>query len=234
MHVSRSILWLALAAAAPALAQQGINNISGDIQTQPGQTYGGLNSISGNIHVASHAEVRSAHTVSGNVTVDTGARAGDIATTSGHLKVADNARTGDLKSVSGNLALGRSVQVEGGLASVSGNIFADRGSKIDGGVVTVSGSIGLVQTEVNGDIVFVSGDVTVGVNSHVSGRITLKKPTYSKPSRPPRVVIGPNAVVDGSLEFGLPVKLYVHSTAKIGAVTGASAIPFTTLTPPKD
>lgn len=234
MRASRSLLWLALLAAAPALAQQDQNKISGDVQTQPGQKYGGLNTVSGDVRVARGVEAGGVHSVSGDITVEAGAKIGNAATTSGNLTVADDSQTGGLKSVSGNIALGRKVVVDGDLASVSGNLFADHGSRIGGDVSTVSGDVGLVQTEVDGDITFVSSDVTVGVGSHVKGRLHLKKPTYSNLKRPPRVVVGPNAVIDGPLDFELPVTLYVHSSAKVGAITGATPIAFSTPRSPKD
>jgi len=43
---------------------------------------------------------------------------------------------------------------------------------------------------------------------------------------PPRIVIGPGAVVTGTLRFQCPVKLYVSDRAGIGAVEGATAIAF--------
>jgi hypothetical protein len=52
--------------------------------------------------------------------------------------------------------------------------------------------------------------------------------------RKPRIVIGPNAVVDGDLVFEREVTLYVHSSARIGKVTGATAIPFDTPRAPRD
>jgi predicted acyltransferase (DUF342 family) len=234
MHASRSILWLALLAAVPAFAQQDLSKISDNVQTQAGQKYGELSTVSGNIHVASNVEARKVSSVSGNITIDAGAKIGKATSTSGDLKIADNSTTGKLESVSGNLTVGRNVVVDGGLTTVSSNIFVDHGGKIGGDITSVSGDIGLVQTEVDGDITFVSSDVTVGIGSHVKGRLHLKKPLYSKTPRPPRVVIGPNAVVDGPLDFELPVKLYVHSTAKTGKITGATAIPFSTPSTPKD
>jgi len=233
MHVSRSLLWLALVAATPALAQQSVSKISGDVQTQAGQQYGSLATVSGDIHVAGKVQAKSVHSVSGDITVDTDATVGDVATTSGELRIAESGKTGGLKSVSGSLALGRNVVVDGDVTSVSGNIFTDRGSRIAGDVTSVSGTIALVQTEVGGGIHFVSNDVTVGIGSHVKGGISLRKPQFSSQDRPPRVVIGPNAVVDGPLDFELPVQLYVHSSAKTGKITGATPIAFSTPTPPK-
>lgn len=234
MRVTRSILWLALIAATPAFAQQNLSKVSDDVHTEAGQQYGSLATVSGDIHVAGKVQAKGVHSVSGDISIDTGATVADVATTSGDLKVADNAKTGALKSVSGNLTLGRDVVVGGDVTSVSGNIFANRGSKIGGDITSVSGSVGLVQTQVEGSIHFVSSDITVGVGSHVWSVVQQKKAKYGRLDRPPRIVIGPNAVVDGALEFQLPVQLYVHSTAKTGPISGATPIAFSTPTPPKD
>ena len=39
---------------------------------------------------------------------------------------------------------------------------------------------------------------------------------------------------DGALVFERDVVLYVHQTARIGSVRGATATPYSTPTPPKD
>ena len=54
------------------------------------------------------------------------------------------------------------------------------------------------------------------------------------PGRKPRVIIGPNASVNGSLQFEREVTLYVHRTARIGPVSGAVAVLFDTDTAPQD
>ena len=106
-----------------------------------------------------------------------------------------------------------------------------------GGIETVNGAIGLVDTDVSGGIETVNGDVTVGVSSHVRGGLHFGKQnkqflSFGKP-RIPRVIIGPDARVDGPLHFEREVVLYVHATAKTGAITGAKAIRFDTPTPPE-
>jgi len=118
-------------------------------------------------------------------------------------------------------------------------VFIDRGGHVDGDVSTVSGGIGLVATEVTGNVETVSGDVTVGIDSHVHGNLRVRKSSgvswISFGERtPPRIVVGPNAVVDGSLEFEREVKLYVHETARTGPVSGATAIPYSTARAPRD
>jgi hypothetical protein len=103
-------------------------------------------------------------------------------------------------------------------------------------VETVNGAIGLVGTEVMRGIETVNGDITVGAGSHVHGRIhveKLRKQLVSFRKRDPRIVIGPNAQVDGPLLFERPVTLFVHDSAKIGAVTGATARRYSGATPPE-
>ena len=127
--------------------------------------------------------------------------------------------------------------------TVSGDVFIDRGGRVQRGIRTVSGAIGLVGTEVGGDILTYTGNVTVGVASHVRGNLIVRKPNNEggiqvvsirlKPE-PPRIVIGPNARVDGTLTFEHPVKLYVHRSARIGKVSGATPVMFDTPTPPRN
>ena len=61
-----------------------------------------------------------------------------------------------------------------------------------------------------------------------SGGIHVEKPSNSwfcmRKPKPPRIVIGPNAQVDGALVFEREVVLYVHTTAKVGSISGAKAI----------
>ena len=81
-----------------------------------------------------------------------------------------------------------------------------RSSQVGGGVSTVNGAIGLVGTEVTGDVKTVNGDVTIGTGSKVRGGLTIDKPSsnwfpVTINRRSPRVIIGPDAVVEGPLEF---------------------------------
>jgi hypothetical protein len=88
-----------------------------------------------------------------------------------------------------------------------------------------------------GQIHTVGGDVTVGARSRVHGGILIEKPHgvgfHWGKNRIPRVVIGPNAVVDGELRFEREVELFVHPSARIGKVSGATAQPWTDQLPPR-
>ena len=92
--------------------------------------------------------------------------------------------------------------------------------------------------KVGGGIRTVGGDITVGAGSRVRGGITVEKPgtgwlRIGKP-KVPRIVIGPDAVVEGPLVFEREVTLHVHASARTGAIRGATARRFDTATAPKD
>jgi len=74
----------------------------------------------------------------------------------------------------------------------------------------------------------------------VHGGIKVEKPStgfisiHLTKQKPPRIVIGPDATVDGPLVFEREVKLYVHQSAKVGTITGATPVRFTGPTAPED
>ena len=214
------VLALSLAPLA-ATAQQNIDKVNGSITAEAGQTYGNLETVNGSIRIGDNAQVDDAETVNGSI------------------KVGASARTGDLETVNGGIRLQEQVQVQGGLSTVNGGIFVGLGGNVANGVETVNGSIGLVDADVGGDIETVSGDLTVGAGSHVRGGIRYEKPNsqwfrINKDRRPPRVVIGPDAVVEGPLVFEREVTLYVHDSARTGAITGATAVRYSGDTAPTE
>ena len=131
-------------------------------------------------------------------------------------------------------------EVVGDLETVNGGIRVDFLSRIGGDVGTVNGGITVRQTDVGGRIRLVNGDVTVGAKSHVHGGILVEKNKGidfgwgNRKPRVPRIIIGPNAIVDGELRFERKVDLYVHTTAKIGTVIGATPQPYTDTIPERD
>jgi predicted acyltransferase (DUF342 family) len=81
----------------------------------------------------------------------------------------------------------------------------------------------------------VAGDITIGANSRVEGGILVDKPNngwfHSGSTRKPVIVIGPHAVVQGTLEFRREVVLKVSDSAQIGPVKGATVEKFSGATP---
>ncbi|BCT92390.1 hypothetical protein LYSHEL_14140 [Lysobacter helvus] len=212
-------LTLALAAS-PAFAQShgDIDHVNGSITAEAGQEYGDL------------------ETVNGSIKLESNSRSDEVSTVNGSIQAGDGIKARSLTTVNGGIRIGEKVEVTKGLETVNGSIFVDRGGRIGDGIDTVNGSIGLVDTDLGGGIETVNSDITVGVGSHLKGGIHVDKPGnswFSRKPRPPRIVIGPNAQVDGAMVFEREVVLYVHTSAKVGSITGAKAIPFSGNTPPE-
>lgn len=225
--MKRTLLFTALLVLAGAASarqddngSRDIDKINSSITAAAGQAHGDLSTVNGSIRIDDNATLQDAETVNGSI------RAGN------------GIRSGDLSTVNGSIQVGTGANIDGDVETVNGGIFIDRGGKVRSGVATVNGAIGLVDTDLGGGIETVNGDITVGVGSHLKGGIHVEKPGKSwgirlGKQRVPRVVIGPNAVVEGPLVFEREVNLYVHQSARIGAVSGATAQRFSSATPPK-
>ena len=220
-RLSVSLLLLTLLCAPPVLAQQDISKVNGGITAQAGRPYGDVD------------------TVNGSITIESGAIVKDAETVNGSIRAADDIGADSLSTVNGAIRAGQRATVRGDVETVNGSIFLGEGGRVGGGVATVNGAIGLVDVDLAGGIATVSGDVTVGVGSHVTGGIRVEKPSSNWfpvqiNKRKPRIVIGPGAVVEGELVFEREVDLYVHDTARVGKVTGATATAYSTPRAPQD
>ncbi|NLW97731.1 hypothetical protein [Luteimonas wenzhouensis] len=210
----------ALLAAAPALAQQDISKVNGSIVAQAGRAYGDV------------------ETVNGSISIETGAQVEDAETVNGSINAGDDVVADSLTTVNGQIRVGARARIRGDVETVNGGIFIDRGSSVGGDVGTVNGAIGLVAVDLAGDISTVGGDITVGVGSHVRGGVTVSRPSSNwfpvQIKRRPKVIIGPDAVVEGPLRFEREVNLYVHETARTGPVTGATPVSYSGARAPRD
>lgn len=229
--MNRSLLFVALFAVSsmagahdPATQGRGqdIDKLNSSITAEAGQTYGDLSTVNGGITIQAGAHVEEAETVNGSIRAE------------------DDVHSRSLSTVNGGIHVGARAQVDGGIETVNGGIFVDRGGKVSRDIETVNGAIGLVDTDLGGGIETVNGDITVGVGSHVKGGIRIEKPNKGwggfrmGKQKIPRIVIGPNAVVEGPLVFEREVTLYVHASAKVGSITGATARRYDGATPPRD
>ena len=215
-------LTVPLAHAAGDDDRQGIDKVNGSITAESGTAYGDLETVNGSIHL------------------NDGARAEDASTVNGSIKAGNDVQVQDVETVNGSIRFGTGARIGGGLQTVNGGIFVDSNGQVAEDIGTVNGGIGVVRTEVGGGIETVGGDITVGIGSHVKGGVHVDKPGNNwlpitiGTQRVPHIVIGPHASVDGPLRFEREVKLYVHSTARIGPVTGAKPIAFSANTAPED
>ena len=215
-------LWLStlLLLATPALAGDAdVDKVNGSIRVDPGQSAGKLSTVNGSIRVGDKATVGSVDTVNGSITL------GDEANASG------------IDNVNGSISLGSRARVGGAIDSVNGSITLENGAEVKGAVENVNGRIRLNAAHVGGGIRTTTGDIEIGANSRVENGIRVDKShsyslfTFGKPDVP-RIVIGPGAVVQGTLKFEREVELYVSDKATIGPVVGAKPVKFSGAEPP--
>jgi DUF4097 and DUF4098 domain-containing protein YvlB len=224
MRSTRFVLALSLALSVTSYVasakNQDISKVNGSISTESGQSYGDLD------------------TVNGSIRIDDKVKAEDVETVNGSITSASSAQLKSAETVNGSINLGEATQVQGPVGTVNGALSIGKRSVIDEDISTVNGRIMVLESQIKGGISTVSGDITVGANSHVYGGILVEKPSgnwgwsWGK-QLPPRIIIGPNARVDGELRFEREVELYVHTTAKTGKVTGAKVLSYTDKVPAK-
>lgn len=211
MHGSLRVLLLAgtLALSLPVLAQDlgNISKLNGAIEIDAQQHAGAVSSVNGSVRIADGASVERAHTVNGSI------------------RLGEHARARQLEAVNGSIELRRDAQVSGDVDTVNGRIDLQPGVEVSGHVSNVNGHIQLDQAHVAGGLETTAGDITVGARSRVEGGIRVNRDHgrhHNRYNDKPRIVIGPDASVSGTLDFERPVELYVSHRAHIGPVKGAT------------
>jgi DUF4097 and DUF4098 domain-containing protein YvlB len=191
-------------------ADNDISKINGAVRIEAGQHADDISTINGAVEVGERAVVDKASAVNGSVTLG------------------GQAQAKRLNTVNGQITLGPASRVDGEVSTTNGGIALERGADVAGSVDNVNGLISLDAAHVAGGLRTVNGDIRVGANSQVEGGILVDKPSgwsFGK-RRVPQIVIGPHAVVKGTLEFRREVQLKVSDSAQIGPVTGATVQKF--------
>jgi cytoskeletal protein CcmA (bactofilin family) len=166
--------------------------------------------------------------VNGSIEVPEGQKVGAVSTVNGSITVGDGAAVTSASTVNGHIALGARATAAS-LKTVNGEITLARGAEVAGPVANVNGSIRLDAAHVAGGIRTTTGDIDVGTGSRVEGGITVERGStgwFSIQFGSQRIVIGPEAVVQGTLRFEREVKLYVSERATVGPIEGATPIRF--------
>lgn len=200
-----------------------------------GEDGGSISKVNGGITAEAGQQYRDLETVNGGIRMQDRSVAEDVETVNGGITLGDDIKVRSVSTVNGGINAGERVHVSGDAETVNGGLRFEFNSRIGGDLSTVNGGITIQQSQVDGAINTVSGDITVGAKSVVRGGIWVERPTglsFGK-QRVPRIVIGPQATVQGTLRFDREVELYVHPTAKIGTVTGAKVQSWTTTLPPR-
>jgi cytoskeletal protein CcmA (bactofilin family) len=134
----------------------------------------------------------------------------------------------DLTTVNGTVRVGKQSTVDGEIEAVNGKISVDVGSAVRKGVSNVNGHIELTGSEVGGDVMTVTGDISLADSAVVKGDLVVEKPSNwgwgKSNNRKPRIVIGPGSVVEGVIRLEREVELYISETAKVGGVEGVMSM----------
>jgi DUF4097 and DUF4098 domain-containing protein YvlB len=198
-------------------AQESINKVNGGISIDAGDNAGDLSTVNGGIEVGDNATAATVETVNGGI------------------RLGENARVRSAESVNGGVRLAEGAEIENGLESVNGAITLLPGARVGTDLENVNGTITLDAAHVGGQLSTTSGSILIGSGSRVDGGLLVRKPKgMNFENRPPRVVIGPDAEVGGTLTFEREVRLYVHDRARIGTITGATPQRFSGDEPPAD
>ena len=214
-----------LLAAMAVLAAPASANSNKSIRIEAGENSSGGSTVNGSIRVGEGAYVNgSLETVNGSIKVANGVQAGEVESVNGRISIGDDSIIESSETVNGRNELGERVQVAGNVQTVNGGIKAGAGSRIGGDVDAVNGGIKLMAVEVEGDVTNVNGDIELTDGTRVRGSVIVRKPkrmgwSWGKKDLS-NITIGPNVIIEGELELQREVKLYVHSTARIGKITG--------------
>jgi hypothetical protein len=212
------LITLALLTLLPLTAiAQDIDKINGNAVVGAGEHAGDIHSVNGSVHIGDGAVIQTASTVNGSV----------------HF--GENAQASALHTVNGSLDLGQGSHVTGSVKSTNGDISLYPHADIAGSASNVNGTITLDHAHVGAGIETATGNIIVGEGSRVDGGIVVDEVNshgWNMSSHLPHIVIGPHAIVTGTLDFRREVVLDVSDSAQIGPVHGAKVTTFHGATPP--
>jgi len=226
-----------LLAASPAFAEapRSESKVLGSITAEAGQTYGSLDSVNGAIDVREDARVSEAQTVNGAIRIGAKADVGEAATVNGSISADAQARLGSAETVNGSIRLARQVQVREDVEAVNGSIELGEGASVGGDARTVNGRISLDGARVAGVLRTAQGDISLAGASEAGGIMIDKEPrswlSFGRQT-PPTVTVGAGSKVTGPMVFEREVRLFVHESATIGDVSGATAVRYAGRKPP--
>ncbi len=215
-------------------------SVNEDIDIADGaQLEGGANSVNGSIRVGADAEVEgNLRTVNGSIDLGERAKVGDVESVNGSIRSEPGVSLGRLRVVNGRSRFDEQTELLGDAVLVNGGIEMGPGSSVTGSVLNIAGRVELTGVRVQGDVSTVVGDVGLFGGTHVLGAVRLearRKGVVVVSDDPTWIVLGPDVVVDGDVEFGREGILWVHDTARVaGEITGVEPRSYSGEEPPRD
>ena len=172
---------------------------------------------------------RSKSKVLGSITAQAGQSYGSLDSVNGGISIERGATVQSAETVNGGIRIEDDSEVSGSLETVNGAIRIGARSVVTRDAETVNGSIRLDGGTVRGTLRTVNGDLLLMAGA-TAGGIEVEEPNRGwwnwGAEKLPRVVIGAGSKVTGPMVFKREVKLFVHESARIGEVLGATPVRF--------
>lgn len=197
----------------------------------------GAHHINGPVSIAGGTETGDVSTVNGPVAIGAKAHVAGVHSVNGGLSLGEDARASSMKTVNGSISLAERAEVTGDIETVNGALTLAPGSKVGGELVNINGGISVDGARVGGGLRTVNASIKLDHGATIDGGILMKKPKGTfvlSDSRPPRVVIGRDVTVNGTLKFEREVRLYVSDkAAHVGTIEGATPVTYQGDNPPE-
>lgn len=194
------------------------------------RSIGDVSHVNKSIQIADAGRAGELETVNGSIQVGNAASIESADTVNGAIRLGDGSHARALETVNGSITLGARAQIENGIETVNGSLNLGDDAEVLGSAENVNGSIVLKpRAHVGGTLSTYNGDITLNDHARVDAGIHVKQSKmswFSGHARAPVIKIGPNASVGGDLVFEREVELYVHPSAHVGAIRGATAKPW--------
>jgi len=203
--------------------------INKSIKIAAGEEAGGASSVNGSISVGKKAVVSGdLGTVNGTIRVDDEASIEDASTVNGGIRLGASVQSDELSTVNGSIEVGTRSYVDGEVSVVNGRIELEGGVRVAEDVGNVNGQIVISGAEVGGDLSTVNGDIDLVDGAVVKGDLIVEEPdnwNWGKSNnRTPRIVIGPESRVEGTIRLERKVELFISESASVGGVTGVMSM----------
>jgi cytoskeletal protein CcmA (bactofilin family) len=243
-HISSSALaaLTAVSFVGAALAQVApVTSVMTPINIDSGQRAGEISDVNGSIHIGESAIVGHVRDVNGSIDVDEKAAADSVGTVNGSVHLGPGAHVAQaVSTVNGSITVESGADVAGSVSAVNGSMTVTS-AHVGGELTNVNGVIRVYGSHVGGSVSGMNGGIEIGPNSRVDGGLHVHRNdnngwfnwwSFLGMHTPPRVVVGPGAVISGKLQFDQEVRLYVSDQATVGPIEGATPIKFSGRRPP--
>jgi hypothetical protein len=207
-----------------------LSKVNGSVHVRAGDNVEDVSSVNGGIHIDENVTAKHVETVNGSIDIGSGSTVESVETVNGAIRLGDGAKATEITTTNGALTIGENSRVAKDLSAVNGSIQLGKGAEVGGELSNTNGKIAMQGAHVAGLITTTNGGIDIGANSRVDSGIHVEKNSnwfgFSSHNKPPRVVIGPNAVVKGTMKFERPVALLISDRASVGKIDGAKPVTF--------